>query len=258
TLGFLQWAKRAPDVDTSLHPLRWIGALAILMVGVICLALAGSTGAGLSNETAAAAAFVAASAWAVAAVAVGGSLGLDAPQRRWSAAAFVTFAVAACERAASVLSDSPDFSAWAAFCARAIVLVGWIFALLAVARSVARARKLTAARQRSMRIAHDVAARELLHRQRSEAERRHDLRSMVAGIQGATSTLANYRRTLAATEQHLLEVALLSEIHRLRDTIEPLRLTPIRFELACVLAPVLTVERSHGVIIEESLDEVAV
>src|SRR6185312_15545623 len=23
TLGFLQWAKRAPDVDTSLHPLRW-------------------------------------------------------------------------------------------------------------------------------------------------------------------------------------------------------------------------------------------
>lgn len=258
TLGFLRWARRAPEVDTSLHPLRWIGALALVMVGVLCLALAGSKVEGPSDEVAAAAALVAALGWAFAARAVVGCRGLDAAQRKWSGAAFAAFAVAACERSAALLSDARTFSAWSAFSAKTIVLAGWIFALLAMARSVARARKLAAARQQSMRAAHDAAARELVLRQRSDAERRHDLRSLVAGIQGATSTLANYRGLLDTAEQQLLETALLSEIHRLRDAIEPLRPALARFDLADVLAPVLTLERSHGVIIEEELDDVAV
>jgi signal transduction histidine kinase len=241
-----------------LHPLRWIGALALVMVGVLCLALAGSKVEGPSDEVAAAAALVAALGWAFAARAVVGCRGLDAAQRKWSGAAFAAFAVAACERSAALLSDARTFSAWSAFSAKTIVLAGWIFALLAMARSVARARKLAAARQHSMRVAHDAAARELLLRQRRDAERRHDLRSLVAGIQGATSTLANYRGLLDAADQYRLETALLSEIHRLRDTIDPLRSMPDRFHLARVLAPVLTLERSHGAVIEETIDEVAV
>ncbi len=258
TLGFLHWAKRAPEVDTSLHPLRWIGALALVMVGVICLVLAGSKAKGSSDEIAAAVAVVAAVGWAFAARTVVRCRGLDAAQRKWSGAAFVAFAVAACERSAAVLSDARAFSAWSAFSAKTIVLAGWIFALLAMARSVARARMLAAARQRSMRVAHDAVARALALRQRSDAERRHDLRSLVAGIQGATSTLANYRGLLDASEQHRLETALLSEIYRLRDAIEPSRPTLVRFELAHALAPVLTLERSHGVLVEGTLDDIAV
>lgn len=258
TLGFLRWSRRAPDVDTAWRPLRWIAALTIGTVGVLFLAVAGSETVGFSDEAAAAVALVAAAVWTVAAFVVFGSRAFDAAQRRWSACAFVAFAVAACERAAGLLSDSHDFSAWATFSARAVVLAGWMLAFLAMARSVARARKLAAARQRSMRVAHDVAARELMLQQRRDAERRHDLRSLVAGIQGATSTLANYRGLLDAAEQRRLESALLSEIHRLRDTIEPLSSTPDRFHLARVLAPVLTLERSHGAVIEETIDDVAV
>jgi signal transduction histidine kinase len=87
------------------------------------------------------------------------------------------------------------------------------------------------------------------------AERSHDLRSLVAGIQSATATLTRYREVLSADEQRLLESALLAEIGRLQRTVGT-SASSDAFTMRSVFGAVITAERARGAVISATLPDV--
>jgi signal transduction histidine kinase len=252
-------ARRSPDVDASLRPLR---TLALLLTAVVVVLLARSVAITVSYHASWATvisvgAFVA-TLWFVAAELSRRSHHLDPVGRRFTTLAFVAFALAAVDRTIGRLHTGAFPTPFTFSCARAVALVGWCLILVVAMRALGGARLAATARQRTLRAARDSVAQAFSEQRRRIAERRHDLRSLVAGIQGATTTLTRYRGLLDVGEQRRLESALLREIVRLQHALNPVPLQVRPFQLRPVVEAVLTAESARRGLIRWRLDEAEV
>jgi signal transduction histidine kinase len=252
-------ARRSPDVDTTLRPFHLLGGL---MVGTVSLFGVVMLTSGRVPETpnvvVAMVGVAGAAAWCLAGQVFGRADGLCVSDRRSLAVSLCAFGAAALERTAGRLHPDDDVASWAFSGARSVVLVGWVLLLAAAAHSIVRARRAYNARQHDLRVARDAIADGLADQRRRIEERRHDIRSLVSGIQGASTTLARYRAFLDAAEQRDLEAALLSEIDRLQHSINADAGRRERFALRDAVGPVITAERARGTLINAELPEVEV
>jgi len=257
--AMLRRARRSPDVDTSLRPFRTlavlIGATSALVVAVV---LAIELAPDAPRAMVIVGGVASAAMWFAAAQICRRSRDLSAIDRKTLALALCAFGVAALDRTAGRLFSSDHVASWAFSCARGVVLLGWALLFVVAMRSVVGARRTSRSRQRELRAARDRIASGLAEQRRNIEERRHDLRSLIAGIQGATTTLTRYRGFLDLSEQHQLEAALLSEIGRLQHAIVagPHKQDP--FALRAVVEPVITGERARGTVVNADLPDVEV
>jgi signal transduction histidine kinase len=258
-LALVYRARRSPDVDTTLRPFHALGALLIvttIVFGVVMLV--SEHVPEVPPAAVAVVGVIGAAAWCLAAQGFGRAHALSPSDRRSLAIALCAFGIAALDRTVGRLHPDDDVASWAFSAARAVVLLGWLLLIVAAAHSIGRARRAFNARQRDLRVARDTIADGLAEQRRRTEERRHDIRSLVSGIQGASTTLARYRSFLDAAEQHDLEAALLAEIDRLQHAItsEPTRHEP--FGLRAAVGPVITAERARGTLVSADLPDVDV
>ncbi len=252
-------AGRSPDVDTSLRPLQTSGMLFVATAVVFAVVvLASERAPDALPVVVAVGGAVAALAWGAAAAVLRRARGLSVRDRASLAVALCAFGLAALDRTVGRLHPDDAVASWAFSGARSVVLVGWLLLLVVAARSTLRARRAFNVRQHELRVARDAIADGLAEQRRRIEERRHDMRSLVSGIQGASATLTRYRAFLDAGEQRDLEIALLAEIDRLQHAIsaEPSRREP--FSLRAAVLPVITAERSRGMIVRATLPDVEV
>lgn len=257
--AMLRRARRSPDVDTSLRPFRTlavlIGATSALVVAVV---LAIELAPDAPRAMVIVGGVASAAMWFAAAQICRRSRDLSAIDRKTLALALCAFGVAALDRTAGRLFSSDHVASWAFSCARGVVLLGWALLFVVAMRSVVGARRTSRSRQRELRAARDRIASGLAEQRRNIEERRHDLRSLIAGIQGATTTLTRYRGFLDVSEQHQLEAALLSEIGRLQHAISAGPAEEEPFALRAVVEPVITAERARGTVVNADLPDVEV
>lgn len=252
-------ATHSPDVDTAFRPLRQFAALSLATAVVFALVVLASEH--LPNAPSAVVAVggvIGALAWGAAAVLLLRSRAFAARDRVAVAVALSAFGLAALDRTVGRLRPGDDLASWAFSGGRSVVLVGWLLLLVVAIRSTVRARRVFAIRQQQLRASRDAIADGFDEQRRRIEERRHDMRSLVAGIQGASSTLARYRAYLDVSDQRDLEAALLAEIDRLQHALnaEPSRLE--RFALRAAILPVITAERARGTIVNANVPDVAV
>jgi signal transduction histidine kinase len=258
-LGLSYRASRSADVDTTLRPFRVLGALLAVSAATYGLVALAGEHASVAPPTAVAVTGVAsAAAWCLAAQVFRRADGPCSVDRRSLAIALCLFGVAALDRTVARLHPDDDVASWAFSGARSVVLLGWLLLLIAAAHSIRRARVAFCARQHDLRTARDAIAHGLAEQRRRVEERRHDMRSLVSGIQGASSTLARYRGFLDASEQQALEAALLAEIDRLQHALSAESRLPRPFALRVALGPVITAERARGTAVNADLPDVEV
>jgi signal transduction histidine kinase len=250
---------RSPDVDTLLRPVRTFGLL-LGAVAVVVLALSLAVGVSLraAHPVVISVGVLATALWFAAAEMCRRSTQLDRADRSHMMLALFAFGLAAGDRTAGRLHSGTVAASFSFTCARAVTLVGWCLLLVVALRVLGQARIAAASRQRTLRVARDSIARTLTEQSRTIEEHRHDLRSLIAGIQGATTTLTRYRSVLDVGEQRRLESALLLEITRLQHAINPVPLPERPFELRTVVEAVLTAEVASGALIRSHLDDVEV
>lgn len=252
-------AGRSPDVDTDLRPLRKIGVLSVATAVVFAVVvLASEHTPDAAPSVVAVGGIVGALAWVAAAALLRGARPLAIRDRASLAVALCAFGLGALDRTVGRLRPNDDVASWAFSSGRSVVLVGWLLLLMVAVRSTMRARRVFLIRQQQLRAARDAIADGYAEQRRRIEEGRHDIRSLVAGIQGASSTLARYRAYLDVGEQRDLEAAMLAEIDRLQHalSVEPDRLEP--FTLRSAVLPVITAERARGTIVNAELPDVAV
>jgi len=259
TVVLLVKAHRSPDVDTGLHPFRVLGLLLGSVFAVLLsLSVAVSIPMHAPKPVVMTVGATVAAMWFVAAELCRRSDKLRVFDRGQMALALLAFGLAACDRTLGRLHTHIFVTAFSFACARADVLVGWCLLLVAALRILSSVRVVATARQRTLRVARDSVAQTLAEQRCRAEERRHDLRSLVAGIQGATTTLTRYRGLLDVAEQRSLESALLLEITRLQHAINaaPSQCRP--FGVRTVVEAVLTTERTSGAVIHARIDDVEV
>jgi len=261
TVVILRRARRSPDVDSSIHPFRILfGLLAASALLLIGLALTPRDLRDVPTWAGIAGGAVASLLWFAAAATIHGAKkpAMLARVRRDPAfLAFVLFGVAAIERSAG-RALANDRLSWALAAARAVVLIGWVLQLVVVSGWFARAWELSGTRQRQLRVAREAVERNLAEHRRLIEQRRHDLRSLIAGIQTATVTLARYRAMLNAAEQRQLEVALLAEVDRLQHAISAKAHRHELFNLRVAIEPVIVAERARGACVTADVVDVEV
>jgi signal transduction histidine kinase len=200
----------------------------------------------------------AATLWCVAAEICRRRFDIGTVDRRRMALALLSFAFAAGDRTAGRLRLTHDTTSWAFTCGRAVALVGWCLLLAVALRSLVNARAQNRRRQQQLRGARDDVVRGWADEQQRFDQRRHDTRSLVAGIQGATTTLTRYRDFLDPREQHELESALVGEIQRLQHAVSPGSSEPGHFTLEAAVGPVIMAERARGTVVNSFLTDVEV
>lgn len=82
--------------------------------------------------------------------------------------------------------------------------------------------------------------------QASQAERTHDVRAALAGIESATMTLERYHDQLSRADRAKLATAVAAEIARLQQIVGAVQDEPARFALADTLRPVLLCAAAGG------------
>jgi signal transduction histidine kinase len=252
-------ASRSADVDTTLRPFRVLGALLVVSAAAYGLVtLAGEHASVAPAAAVVVTGVVSAAVWCLAAQEFRRADGPCIVDRRSLAIALCLFGVAALDRTVARLHPDDDVASWAFSGARSVVLLGWLLLLIAAAHSIRRARRAFSARQHDLRAARDAIAEGFAEQRRRVEERRHDMRSLVSGIQGASSTLARYRGFLDVAEQQALEVALLAEIDRLQHALSAESRLPRPFALRVALGPVITAERARGTVVNADLPDVDV
>ncbi|MGH8888590.1 MAG: sensor histidine kinase, partial [Acidothermaceae bacterium] len=259
TILLLLKAHRSPDVDTGLRPFRMLG---LLLGAVIAVLIAVSTAVSIPMHAPKPVVITlgatVAAMWFGAAELCRRSDKLRVFDRRQMALALLAFGLAACDRTAGRLHTHVFVTAFSFTCARADVLIGWCLILFAALRILNNVRAAATARQRTLRVARDSVAETLAQQRCRIEEGRHDLRSLVAGIQGATTTLTRYRGLLDVGEQRLLESALLLEITRLQHAVNAAPSQSQLFGLRTAVEAVLTAERTSGAVIQARIDDVEV
>jgi signal transduction histidine kinase len=245
-VSLLNRARHSPDVDTELRPFRALLVIASgIALTITSLLLVMRWIGDLPFSVTVSAGVLAIGAWCFAAQMCRSSQRLETRARYYIGLGFLCFAVGSCDLTVGRLDPTSDFGLWSFTCGRAALLFGWCLVLTVAIRSLDAARRVAGRRDYSLRFARDEVLDRFTERQRQLDERRHDLRSLIAGIQDATSTLMRYRELLDRSEQHELEAALLAEVSRLRrsiDTAEPSN----TFNLPQAIGPMITAERSRG------------
>lgn len=254
----LQHARRSPEIDVKLRPFRSLVliAAAIALIIAAVLLVVRSIGDVPSFVTVSAGA-IGAGAWCLAAQMCRSSRRLDSRQRYYLMLAFLAFAIGSCDLTFARLDPTSGLGLWSFTCGRVIQLFGWGLLFAVAVHSLVVAKRVAARRDYCLRFARDDVLDRFTARQREIDERRHDLKSLIAGIQDATSTLLRYRESLDPSEQRELETALLAEVSRLRRSIE-LTDPPNTFNLRQAIGPVITAERLSGAVISVDLVDVEV
>jgi signal transduction histidine kinase len=251
-LLLLRQARIGAEVDTAMRPWRLVVALlagfALLLVGDIPLSrLAGTAsfytglvvGAGLAS----------AALWCVAG-SRGHLIGTDLR------VCVLALALGSVDRSIGA-AGAGNAAAWAMTAARVVSLLGWCCFLALAIRSIAAARAAGRERQRSLRTDRDALSRGMYEQQSSVAQMHHDLRSLVAGIHSATTTLTRYRDHLDPVERANLEAALGAELCRLRNSVGTVA-PPAHFSLREAIEPVVIAERARGTAVTAHLSDVEV
>jgi signal transduction histidine kinase len=252
----LDRARHSPDVDTEWRPFRALIVIASgIALAITSLLLVTRWIGDLPFSATVSAGVLATGAWCFAAQMCRGSQRLETRERYYIGLGFLCFAVGSCDLTLGRLDPTSGFGLWSFTCGRAVLLFGWCLVLAVAVRSLDSARRVAGRRDYSLRFARDEVLDRFTERQRQLDERRHDLRSLIAGIQDATSTLMRYRDFLDRSEQRELEAALLAEVSRLRrsiDTAEPSN----TFNLPQAIGPMITAERSRGALMDVDLVDV--
>jgi signal transduction histidine kinase len=81
---------------------------------------------------------------------------------------------------------------------------------------------------------------------RTQAERRHEVRAAMFGIEAAAQSLNRHRRLLTNEQFDELSAGLVAEVYRLRTMFEGQARSTTTFELRQALLPVITVTRADG------------
>lgn len=96
-------------------------------------------------------------------------------------------------------------------------------------------------------------------RQAEESERLHEVRSVLAGLHAATSSLRKYEDTIDPAVRRLLEDAVGAELKRLNHLIDPrMPEVPVELDLEAVVMSVVVAEREQGLVITTDLADVSV
>lgn len=246
----LLWSRRVQDVDASAQPARLVGLVVLLLAlgCVVVVLLAQQVQSSAATTLAAGAAAGRASLW----------LALAATQRTrragWLFAVLVLLALAAVADVAELLNPGP------AATTAALLTIG--AALTAVHGSAADLLLSLSEQSRRMhRLEVHVSDHEQRQRwARAEHEERvHEVRSVLAGLHGATSTLRRYEDRLDVGVRRRLEDAVAAELHRLEHLLEPAPSSPPEtLLLSTVVEPVLLAERQQGARVRAQLQGHAV
>jgi len=255
-------ARRLPEVDTSFRPFRAAGfvlaAIIVVVVGLVAVlpptfeapTFAVVLAGGFSSLL-----------WCIAAGVSLRSRSLGLAGRRQMAVALLAFSLAAGDRTVGILRSADHaaghaadhIASWAFACARVVSLAGWVLLFVVAVRIFVKARTAARGRQHELRAVCDTAVRGFADQQVRIQERRHDMRSLVAGIQSATATLARYRGFLGVAEERQLESALVAEITRLQHVLAAVPPVTGQFLLRAVLDPVIVAERARGTVVRAVL-----
>jgi signal transduction histidine kinase len=252
-------ARRAPEVNTALHPGR---TLAVMVAGAAVVLAAVVLGprsvVTLSRVDVIAVGSLAATVWLV--VASIAFRGARAPvaDRRYLALGLTAFGLGVVDRTVATVSSNHALNSWASLCGRTVALVGWALLFTVALRSLDRARAVAGRRQEELRAARDEMLRVTAEDRRQFDEARHDLRSLVAGIHGASATLSHYRAFLEPREQLELESALVAEITRLQHALSSTSAAPSPFGIRALIEPVVMAERACGAVIRVEVPDAEV
>jgi signal transduction histidine kinase len=252
--------RQAPEVDTGFHPWRLFAVLSGIVAATV---VAGTVVWGFGPAPALSETIVIGSGvagtllWSLAAAECLRTPGVGIRSRVVIAGSLLAFGVSALERVISAESSDEAVASWAIAAARVASLLGFAVLLATGVRSLRRARYLLRERQRALRRMRDRVARTLEDQARADRERRHDLRSLAAGIAGATATLTDYRAFLSADDVRDLEGALSAEVTRLRRSLADVG-GRVRFNLRAAIRPTVLAERTRGTPISGDLLDIDV
>ena len=242
--------RRQPEVDSALRPIAMMSKLVVALAVEITVASAVPTD------------------WTHRSIVLGGLLtsvlwftaaALCTTGRRTGATSFVrialvAFGLAALDRTFGAGTTTESARSWVLASSRAVTLAGWLVLLWVAIQEVQAARVADDHRQRALRSSRDGINRDLLAHERRVDERDHDLRSLVAGIQVATTTLTRYRTHLDAGEQLTLELSLAAEISRLARSIDRVAAAASpTYSLRAAIDPVVLSERLRGTVVVDDL-----
>jgi len=252
-------AHRRPEVDT---PSRLVRGLGLVLLGAVVVLAWLVFGADLASNVSRPVAWVAGAAavvvWCIAANVAHRCSDMTPDDRQHLTLGLIAFALGTGDRTIGALYPSHELGSFAFICGRAVTLLGWALVFVAAAHSLARARAHASGRERELRTARDDAVRGQLTDRRTFDEARHDLRSLVAGIHGASATLSRYRDFLGTHEQLELESALTTEIARLQHAVGTMNGRANRFALCTSIEPVVVAQRACGASIQADLVDVEV
>ena len=236
-------AARTPPVDTRLRPWR-IGVLAAGSLVILTAGLALTPLADVAMNPAGRAAL--AVAW-LATGSVFTALAIGSRRAHHASVASMAVALGLAEIAAAMAVSGETGTGVATFRALAMVL-----ALVGGTREMECAFR----RQREQLLESMLSAQTEIARRRAEhaahEERAHDARNALMAIEGSTHTLERYRDRLTTEDRESLSRAVRLELTRLQGLIEAKRGDErcVRFEVARLLDPIATMERTRGVRVE--------
>ena len=244
-------AYRRPDIDTVARLLR---SLSMVLFGAVVVfawfAFGGNALGNAAKPVALAAGAVAVAVWCIAASVAHRCDGMTPGDRQRLTLGLLAFALGSGDRTVGVLYPHHELGSFAFACGRAVTLLGWALVFGAATHPLARARAHVSWRERELRVARDDAVEGWVAERRTFDEARHDLRSLVAGIHGASATLSRYRDFLGTNEQLELESALTIEIARLQHAVGTMHGRANRFALRKSIEPVVVAQRACGASIQ--------
>ncbi|MCU1691978.1 MAG: signal transduction histidine kinase [Frankiales bacterium] len=116
---------------------------------------------------------------------------------------------------------------------------------------------LSAQSARLLLLAADVQEHQQARRslEAQDEERLHEVRNVLAGLQGATATLRKYEDRLDPGVRRRLEAAVSSELARLAHLVDPPAVVPVGVvDLGALLEPVVVAERELGAVVDLRVD----
>lgn len=253
-LWLFVWARRAPAIDVGARPSQVLAgvALAVPLGCTAVVAWAAPLTAGADRLPVATLSLLLAVLWA--AIMVNERRAdLDA-RSPWLVVVLGCLAVAAALEGVEAFAAQPA-GGWAAVFSLSAGVVALHGAFCDVLGS------LSAQSSRLLRLTVDVHDHEQQQRsvQEQEEERLHEVRSVLAGLHGATATLRKYEDKLDPGVRHRLEDAVTAELRRLSHLVDPNQVAPVvDVDLAEALAAVVVAERQQGAELHLDLREVSV
>ncbi len=253
-LALLRLAAHSAEIDTAFRPLRILAALAASVAAALTAAsLLVHEQVHASRIAVAVVGLAVVVAWVALAGLCRRSPRFDPASRQSMTLVMLLLGLAAADCTVGLLDPHSRLTSFAFSCGRLVAVLGWCLALAAAVRALHGARAIDHQRQRTLKVSRDAVAHSLSEQGRLREERRHDLRSLIAGIQSATATLTRYRDFLEPAERQYLESALIAEISRLQNAISVGPRPPQRFSVREALTPVIAAERARGAVVATRL-----